>query len=93
MSCSSIDHSPCFSSSYSSPLFLRLLQADWVAARTQDLNENGEQGRRLHTHMFQLWLTIARLLSISYGETQASKHVWDEMRELESLRLRRLNHV
>jgi hypothetical protein len=43
--------------------------------------------------MFQLWLTIARLLSISYGETQASKHVWDEMRELESLRLRRLNHV
>ena len=36
---------------------------------------------------------IARHLSVSYGESTAEENRWHEMRELERLRLRRLNTI
>jgi hypothetical protein len=69
-----------------------MMSADWVAARAQAQKDAARGGAesKLHSDVFQLWLTLARLLSVSYGESHATRQRWDEMRQLERLRLRRL---
>lgn len=40
--------------------------------------------------MINRWLTMARLISVSYGETELSLEHWQMMKELERLRKERL---
>ena len=55
---------------------------DFVAARQADSN--------LDQTVFSRWLTIARLLAISYGSSEVLPIHWTRMKELEMLRLKRV---
>ncbi|KAJ4970296.1 hypothetical protein NE237_003395 [Protea cynaroides] len=55
-----------------------------------DLVEARQADRNLGTHDFSRLLTMARLMSVSFGETCLSLEHWQMVKELERLRLERL---
>lgn len=57
------------------PSMQKILEEDLVTARQKD--------RSLGSDVFHRWLTLARLLSVSYGETTLSLERWQAVRELE----------
>jgi len=58
------------------------LEDDFVESRQKDPSITPES--------FHLWLTISRLLAISYGEPKITLQHWSKMRSLEEARLSRL---
>lgn len=60
----------------------KAVEDDLVAARQAD--------RSLGSHDFSRWLTMGRLMSISFGETCLSLEHWQMVKELERLRRERL---
>ncbi|XP_058110592.1 mini-chromosome maintenance complex-binding protein isoform X1 [Magnolia sinica] len=60
----------------------KTIEDDMVAARRVD--------RRLGSEDFSRWLTMARLMSASFGETSLSMEHWQMVKELERLRKERL---
>ncbi|XP_047334713.1 mini-chromosome maintenance complex-binding protein [Impatiens glandulifera] len=60
----------------------KTLEDELVAARQAD--------RTIGSLEFSRWLTMGRLMSISYGETSLSHEHWQMVKELESLRRERL---
>ncbi|KAL5725774.1 hypothetical protein ACHQM5_008880 [Ranunculus cassubicifolius] len=65
------------------PDMQKVMEDDLVAARQQD--------RSLGTNDFSRWLTIARLMSASFGETCLKLEYWQMAKELERRRKERLN--
>ncbi|MCO5600015.1 hypothetical protein L7F22_054123 [Adiantum nelumboides] len=57
------------------PSIQKILEADLVTARQED--------RSLGPEVFHRWLTMARLLSVSFGESTLSLERWHMVRELE----------
>eukprot|EP00250_Pteridium_aquilinum_P012999 c21070_g1_i1 orf=136-1962(+) len=57
------------------PSMQKILEEDLVSARQED--------RSLGSDVFHRWLTLARLLSVSYGESTLSSERWHMVRELE----------
>ncbi|KAL0341215.1 UNVERIFIED_CONTAM: Mini-chromosome maintenance complex-binding protein [Sesamum radiatum] len=64
------------------PHMQKVVEDDLVAARQAD--------RSLGSQEFSRWLTIGRLMSVSFGETCLSMEHWQMVRELERLRKERL---
>ncbi|CAA0837963.1 Mini-chromosome maintenance complex-binding protein [Striga hermonthica] len=64
------------------PHMQKIVEDDLVAARQAD--------RSLGTHEFSRWLTMGRLMSVSFGETSLSMEHWQMVKELERLRKERL---
>ncbi|KAJ4827939.1 Mini-chromosome maintenance complex-binding protein [Turnera subulata] len=60
----------------------KVVENDLVAARQTD--------RTLGSQEFSRWLTMARLISASFGETSLSLEHWQMAKELERLRKERL---
>nr|KJB78580.1 hypothetical protein B456_013G008100 [Gossypium raimondii] len=60
----------------------KVVEDDLVAARQMD--------RSLGSRDFSRWLTMARLISSSFGETSLSKEHWEMAKEMERLRRERL---
>ncbi|KAG8473879.1 hypothetical protein CXB51_035974 [Gossypium anomalum] len=60
----------------------KVVEDDLVAARQTD--------RSLGSRDFSRWLTMARLISSSFGETSLSKKHWEMVKEMERLRRERL---
>ncbi|GAQ93090.1 hypothetical protein KFL_012920010 [Klebsormidium nitens] len=63
----------------------KAIEDDLVAARKGDPS--------LTSQDFHRWLTLARLTSVSYGESSLSMSRWESVREMERLRLDRLRCV
>ncbi|THG04025.1 hypothetical protein TEA_013710 [Camellia sinensis var. sinensis] len=59
-----------------------VVEDDLVAARQAD--------RSLGSQDFSRWLTMGRLMSVSFGETRLSLEHWQMVKELERLRTERL---
>ncbi|KAI5074125.1 hypothetical protein GOP47_0010086 [Adiantum capillus-veneris] len=57
------------------PSIQKILEEDLVTARQED--------RSIGPEVFHRWLTMARLLSVSYGESTLSLERWQMVRELE----------
>ncbi|KAK6932926.1 Mini-chromosome maintenance complex-binding protein [Dillenia turbinata] len=64
------------------PEMQKIVEDDLVAARQAD--------RSLGSQDFSRWLTMGRLMSISFGETSLSLEHWQMVKELERLRTERL---
>ncbi|XP_010252101.2 PREDICTED: mini-chromosome maintenance complex-binding protein-like isoform X2 [Nelumbo nucifera] len=64
------------------PEMQKIIEDDLVAARQAD--------RSLGSQDFSRWLTMARLMSVSFGETCLSLEHWQMVRELERLRRERM---
>ncbi|XP_051122782.1 mini-chromosome maintenance complex-binding protein isoform X2 [Andrographis paniculata] len=64
------------------PQMQKVLEDDLVAARQSD--------RSLGSEDFSRWLTMGRLMSVSFGERCLSKQHWEMVKELERLRKERL---
>ncbi|KAK6121773.1 hypothetical protein DH2020_044488 [Rehmannia glutinosa] len=64
------------------PHMQKVVEDDLVAARQAD--------RSLGSQEFSRWLTMGRLMSISFGETCLSMEHWQMVKELERLRKERL---
>ncbi|KAL0452663.1 UNVERIFIED_CONTAM: Mini-chromosome maintenance complex-binding protein [Sesamum latifolium] len=64
------------------PHMQKAVEDDLVAARQAD--------RSLGSQEFSRWLTMGRLMSVSFGETCLSMEHWQMVRELERLRKERL---
>ncbi|KAL0359119.1 UNVERIFIED_CONTAM: Mini-chromosome maintenance complex-binding protein [Sesamum angustifolium] len=64
------------------PHMQKVVEDDLVAARQAD--------RSLGSQEFSRWLTMGRLMSVSFGETCLSMEHWQMVRELERLRKERL---
>ncbi|XP_018821915.1 mini-chromosome maintenance complex-binding protein isoform X1 [Juglans regia] len=60
----------------------KVVENDLVAARQAD--------RSIGSHDFNRWLTMGRLMSLSFGETCLSLEHWQMVKELERLRRERL---
>ncbi|KAA8533987.1 hypothetical protein F0562_031504 [Nyssa sinensis] len=60
----------------------KVVEDDMVAARQAD--------RSLGSREFSRWLTMGRLMSVSFGETSLSLEHWQMVKELERLRRERL---
>ncbi|KAK8610997.1 hypothetical protein V6N13_131062 [Hibiscus sabdariffa] len=60
----------------------QVVEDDLVAARQAD--------RSLGSRDFSRWLTMARLISSSFGESSLSLEHWEMVKELEGLRKERL---
>ncbi|KAG2730642.1 hypothetical protein I3843_01G297700 [Carya illinoinensis] len=60
----------------------KVVENDLVAARQTD--------RSIGSHDFNRWLTMGRLMSLSFGETCLSLEHWQMVKELERLRRERL---
>ncbi|GER40007.1 mini-chromosome maintenance complex-binding protein [Striga asiatica] len=65
------------------PHMQKIVEDDLVAARQAD--------RSLGSHEFSRWLTMGRLMSVSFGETSLSMEHWQMVKELERLRKERLS--
>ncbi|XP_012840012.1 PREDICTED: mini-chromosome maintenance complex-binding protein [Erythranthe guttata] len=63
------------------PHMQKVVEDDLVAARQAD--------RSLGSQEFSRWLTMGRLMSISFGETSLSMEHWQMVKELETLRKER----
>ncbi|KAA8539502.1 hypothetical protein F0562_026194 [Nyssa sinensis] len=64
------------------PEMQKVIEDELVAARQAD--------RSLGTQEFSRWLTMGRLMSVSFGETCLSMEHWQMVKELERLRRERL---
>ncbi|XP_028103728.1 mini-chromosome maintenance complex-binding protein-like [Camellia sinensis] len=64
------------------PDMQKVVEDDLVAARQAD--------RSLGSQDFSRWLTMGRLMSVSFGETSLSLEHWQMVKELERLRTERL---
>ncbi|XAR66020.1 hypothetical protein NMG60_11012059 [Bertholletia excelsa] len=64
------------------PEMQKVVEDDLVAARQAD--------RSLGSQEFSRWLTMARLMSLSFGETALSLEHWQMVKELERIRKERL---
>ncbi|XP_026424247.1 mini-chromosome maintenance complex-binding protein-like isoform X2 [Papaver somniferum] len=64
------------------PELQKVIENDLVEARQED--------RSLGSNDFSRWLTMARLMSASFGETSLSLEHWQMVKELERLRKNRL---
>ncbi|KAK4489326.1 hypothetical protein RD792_005130 [Penstemon davidsonii] len=64
------------------PHMQKVVEDDIVAARQAD--------RSLGSQEFSRWLTMGRLVSVSFGETFLSMEHWQMVRELEGLRKQRI---
>lgn len=63
----------------------KVVEDDLVAARQAD--------RTLDRHDFNRWLTMGRLMSVSFGETSLLPEYWQMVKELERLRGERLERI
>jgi hypothetical protein len=59
------------------------VEDDFVKSRQNDPS--------LTSSDFHAWLTVARLLALSYGESNISESNWSRMKELEAQRRKRLD--
>ena len=66
------------------------MDADTIQAAEDDFVSARQSDDTLTLADFHSWLTVARLLALSLGETKITKEVWTRMRDLE-LRRRRSN--
>jgi hypothetical protein len=57
----------------------------------KDFVEERKMNQKMTPEIFYNWLTIARLLTLSMGETNLSVDIWKKMREMEFERMERLN--
>lgn len=64
------------------PQMQKVVEDDMVAAR--------QANRTLGSQDFSRWLTMGRLMSVSFGETCLSLEHWQMVKELERLRMERL---
>jgi len=58
------------------------IEEDYVHSRQQDTT--------IGQHTLHLWLSLARTLALSHGETQLSSERWAQMRQMETERAQRL---
>ncbi|XXG85926.1 hypothetical protein AAC387_Pa11g0921 [Persea americana] len=63
------------------PVIQKTIEDDMVSARQED--------RKLGSEDFSRWLTMARLMAASFGETFLSMEHWQMVKEMERLRLER----
>jgi hypothetical protein len=66
-------------------LILQLLQDEFVLMRQKDSTVSVE--------LYRSWLTLARLLALSYGETTLTANRWEYTKSLEQTRLDRVKQV